>query len=130
MDELGNYMNGSILSIDHESSAQEAAQYMQANHIGSLLVKKFDEFVGIVTDTDLTRKVLGPGLNPDTTEIHEIMTSPLLTMDRFLPIDQANEFMRKNKIRHLVVTESEKIVGVISVRDLVAYYAQSFRMTE
>jgi CBS domain-containing protein len=58
------------------------------------------------------------------------MTSPLLTMDRFLPIDQANEFMRKNKIRHLVVTESEKIVGVISVRDLVAYYAQSFRMTE
>ena len=95
MDELGDYMNSSILSIDHESSVQEAAQYMQANHVGSLLVKKFDEFVGIVTDTDLTRKVLGPGLNPDTTEINEIMTSSLLTMDRFLPIDQAKEFMRK-----------------------------------
>ena len=38
MDELGDYMNSSILSIDHESSAQEAAQYMQANHVGSLSV--------------------------------------------------------------------------------------------
>lgn len=130
MDELGDYMNSSILSIDHESSVQEAAQYMQANHVGSLLVKKFDEYVGIITDTDLTRKVLSPGLDPDATEVAEIMTSPLLTMDRYIPIDQANEFMRKNKIRHLVVTEADQIVGVISVRDLVAYYAQSFRMTE
>ncbi len=51
-------------------------------------------------------------------------------MDRFVQVDQANEFMRKNKICHLIVTEAEKIIGILSIRDLIAYYAQSFRMTE
>jgi CBS domain-containing protein len=62
MDEIGDYMITPVLSIDIDSSVQEAAMFMTANNIGSLLVKKFDEYVGIVTETDLARKVLGKGL--------------------------------------------------------------------
>ena len=130
MDEIGDYMISPILSIDLESSVQEAAQFMVAHNIGSVLVKEFEEYVGIVTETDLTRKVLGKGLNAESTPVSEIMTSPLLSLDCYLPVEEANRFMHKNKIRHLAVTEEEKIVGILSVKDLVSYFSRDFRMQE
>ena len=77
MDEIGDYMVSPILSIDIESTVQEAAQFMVAHNIGSVLIKEFEEFMGIVTETDLTRKVLGKGLNAESTRISKIMTSPI-----------------------------------------------------
>ena len=130
MDEIGDYMISPILSIDLESSVQEAAQFMVAHNIGSVLVKEFEEYVGIVTETDLTRKVLGKGLNAESTPVSEIMTSPILSLDCYLPVEEANRFMHKNKIRHLAVTEEEKIVGILSVKDLVSYFSKDFRMQE
>jgi signal-transduction protein with cAMP-binding, CBS, and nucleotidyltransferase domain len=130
MDEIADYMISPILSIDLESTVQEAAQFMVAHSIGSVLVKEFEEYVGIVTETDLTRKVLGKGLNPESTPIAEIMTSPILSLDCYLPVEEANRFMHKNKIRHLGVTEEDKIVGILSVKDLVAYFSKDFRMQE
>ena len=130
MDDIGDYMISPILSIDKESTVQEAAQFMVAHNIGSVLIKEFEEYVGIVTETDLTRKVLGKGLNPESTSIAEIMTSPILSMDRYLPVEEANRFMHKNKIRHLGVTEEDKIIGILSVKDLVAYFSKDFRMQE
>lgn len=130
MDEIGDYMISPILSIDLESSVQEAAQFMVAHNIGSVLVKEFEEYVGIVTETDLTRKVLGKGLNAESTPVSEIMTNPILSLDCYLPVEEANRFMHKNKIRHLAVTEEEKIVGILSVKDLVSYFSRDFRMQE
>ena len=130
MDEIGDYMISPILSIDLESSVQETAQFMMAHNIGSVLVKEFEEYVGIVTETDLTRKVLGKGLNAESTPVSEIMTSPILSLDCYLPVEEANRFMHKNKIRHLAVTEEEKIVGILSVKDLVSYFSRDFRMQE
>lgn len=130
MDDIGDYMISPILSIDKESTVQEAAQFMVSHNIGSVLIKEFEEYVGIVTETDLTRKVLGKGLSPESTSIAEIMTSPILSMDRYLPIEEANRFMHKNKIRHLGVTEENKIIGILSVKDLVAYFSRDFRMQE
>ena len=130
MDEIGDYMISPILSIDLESSVLEAAQFMVAHNIGSVLVKEFEEYVGIVTETDLTRKVLGKGLNAESTPVSEIMTSPILSLDCYLPVEEANRFMHKNKIRHLAITEEEKIVGILSVKDLVSYFSRDFRMQE
>ena len=117
-------------SIDMESTVQEAAQFMLAHNIGSVLIKEFEKYVGIVTETDLTRKVLGKGLNAESTGISEIMTSPILSLDCYLPVEEANRFMHKNKIRHLAVTEEDKIIGILSVKDLVAYFSKDFRMQE
>ncbi|MCH8312607.1 MAG: CBS domain-containing protein [Nitrospinae bacterium] len=131
LDDIGDYMNAPVLSIAHDSTVQEAAQYMRVSNVGSLLIKEYDDFVGIVTETDLTRKVVGDGLNPETTPIANIMTQPVQSMDRFLPVEEANKYMHKNKIRHLAVTENGKIVGMLSIKDLVAYYAKSsFKMQE
>ena len=130
MDGIDDYMISTVLSIDIDSSVQEAAMFMTANNIGSLLVKKFDEYVGIVTETELARKVLGKGLNRESIGIEEVMTSPFFSIDRYLPIEEANRFMRKNKIRHLRVTEEDKIVSILSMKDLVAYFSKDFGMQE
>ncbi len=131
LDDIGDYMSSPVFSIDHDSTVQEAAQYMRVSNVGSLLIKEFDDFVGIVTETDLSRKVVGGGLNPETTPISKIMTCPVQSMDRFLPVEEANRFMHEKKIRHLAVTEDDKIVGMLSIKDLVAYYAKSsFKMQE
>jgi signal-transduction protein with cAMP-binding, CBS, and nucleotidyltransferase domain len=130
MEDIGDYMSPSVLSVDSEVTVQEAVHYMHANNVGSVLIKEEGEYIGIVTETDLTRKVLGKGLNAETTIITSVMTSPVLSLDRYLPVEEANKFMHKNKIRHLAVTEEDKIVGVLSVRDLVSYFAKDFKMQE
>ena len=123
-------MISTVLSIDIDSSIHEAAVFMTANNIGSLMVKQFDEYVGIVTETELARKVLGKGLNRESIGIEEVMTSPIFSMDRYLPVEEANRFMHKNKIRHLRVTEEDKIVSILSMKDLVAYFSKDFGMQE
>ena len=70
-------MISTVLSIDIDSSVQEAVMFMTANNIGSLLVKNFDEYVGIVTKKELARKVLGEGLHRGSLGIEEAMTSPV-----------------------------------------------------
>ncbi len=131
MDDISDYMSSPVISLDSDSTVQEAAQYMRVSNIGSLLIKDFDDFVGIVTEADLTRKVVGGGLNPETTPISQVMTQPVQSMDRFLPIEEANNYMHAKKIRHLAVSEDDKIVGMLSIKDLVSYYAKSsFKMQE
>lgn len=123
IEEIGDYMSTSVLTIGADTLAQEAAQTMESKHVGSLLVKEGEKYVGIVTETDLTRKMLAKGLNKETTQVREIMTAPLVTIDCHEPLVGANQLMAKKKIRHLGVTENDEVVGLISVRDLVHYFS-------
>ncbi len=123
IEEIGDYMSTSVLTIGADTLAQEAAQTMESKNIGSLLVKEGEKYVGIVTETDLTRKMLAKGLDKETTKVREIMTAPLVTIDCHEPLVEANQLMAKKKIRHLGVTENDEVVGLISVRDLVHYFS-------
>ena len=117
-------MTTSVISIGPDSTVQETAKFMHEKNIGSLLVKENDEYIGIVTETDLTRKVLGGGLDPKTIKVTAVMTAqPIITLDCHQPLTEANAFMAKKKVRHLPITENDKIVGMISVKDLVAFFA-------
>ena len=58
-----------------------------------------------MTETELARKVLSKGLNPENIGVEEAMTSPVFSMDSYLPVKEANRFIHKNKIRHLRVTK-------------------------
>jgi signal-transduction protein with cAMP-binding, CBS, and nucleotidyltransferase domain len=130
LEEIGDYMSSPVMSIDSELTVQEAAQQMHAKKVGSVLVRIHDEYVGILTETDLSRKVVAKNLDPVTTMVSSIMTKPVLSMDRYMPVKEAEEFMKKKRIRHLAVTEEDKIVGILSVKDLVSCYSKSFRMVE
>ncbi len=130
LEEIGNYMSSPVFSIDSELTIQEAAQQMHAKNVGSILVRIHDKYVGILTETDLSRKVVAKRLDPVTTMVSSIMTKSILTMDRYMPVKEAEEFMKEKNIRHLAVTEEDKIVGILSVKDLVSCYSKSFRMVE
>ena len=130
-EEIGAFMSTPVLSIDHIATVQEAGNYMEASNVGALLINEYQDYVGIITESDLSRKVVGANLNPEITKVYEVMSKPLHKMDRYFPVEQANEYMHKHKIRHLAITEGDKVVGMLSIKDLVAYYAKSsFRMNE
>jgi signal-transduction protein with cAMP-binding, CBS, and nucleotidyltransferase domain len=129
MAEMGEFMSSPVLRIDSEGSVQDAAILMEKSHVGSLIVEKYGDDVGIVTERELSQKVLAKGGNPEEMTVSDIMSS-IHSMDRYMPIEEANIYMHKNKIRHLAVTDDDKIVGVLSVKDLVAYYSKDFRMQE
>ncbi len=122
--EISDHMNSPVISLGPDSTVQETAKFMHEKNIGSVLVKENDEYIGIVTETDLSRKVLGAGLDPKNTTITAVMTpQPLFSIDCHLPVTEANAYMAKKRIRHLPVTENGKIVGMISVKDLVGFFA-------
>jgi CBS domain-containing protein len=123
VEEIGDYMTSPVLNVDSEASVKEAAQIMQVRRIGALFVKKGDEFVGIITENDLSRKVVADSLDPATTKVSEIMAAPLHTLDCIEHIEKANQLMAQKKIRHLGVTKNDEIIGILSVRDLVAYFS-------
>ena len=123
-EELADYMSPTVISVESDTTVQDTAQFMHKKNIGSVLIKEKDEYIGIVTETDLTRKVLGGGLDPKTTKVTAVMTpQQIITLDCHLPVTDANAFMAKKKIRHLPVTENDKIIGMISVKDLVSFFA-------
>ncbi len=123
VEEIGDYMTSPVLNVDSESFVKEAAQIMQSKHIGSLFVKKGDKFIGIITENDLSRKVVADSLDPATTKVSKIMSEPIHTLDCMEHVETANQLMAQKKIRHLGVTKNDEVIGILSVRDLVAYFA-------
>lgn len=86
------------------------------------MVTKDDQLVGIVSETDLVRKGMAEGRDLHQEKVQWIMSSPIISIDIDRPASDASDLMSERGIRHLAVTDSGKIVGVISVRDLLRYY--------
>ncbi len=120
---LSVLMKTAIDTIGSDETALDAAQRMADKHIGALFVMEADELVGIITEGDLVRKLLAYQLDPQNLRVGALMNSPLLDIDINRTIRDASERMSAKRIRHLAVTEHEKVVGVLSIRDLVKMVA-------
>jgi signal-transduction protein with cAMP-binding, CBS, and nucleotidyltransferase domain len=108
-----------IQTIDLSASAQAAAQKMAEKKIGSLMVAEEGNFTGMVTETDLVRKVVSYGLVASQIPVGSIMNTPIIDIDINASIQEANKMMATKGVRHLAVTEGGKIVGILSIRDLI-----------
>ncbi len=120
-------------SIGPKVSIASAAKTMRQARVGSLLVKKGKQLVGIVTDTDIVRRAVATGKPLGKLTIEKIMTTPICTIEGSQTVDDAQDMMAELGVRHLGVTKGGSIVGVISVRDLLLHYkryAQSKISTE
>ena len=107
-----------VLKISLRDSAQKAAAVMAEYGVGSLFVEEDGKVQGIVTETDIVRKVVAASLPLSVTTVGQIMSAPLITIDRARSVAEADELMSRHNIRHLAVTEEGRVVGVLSVRDL------------
>ncbi|MFY9270460.1 MAG: CBS domain-containing protein, partial [Candidatus Manganitrophaceae bacterium] len=108
-----------IETIAPGATAQEAARKMDLKKIGSLLVNDHGQYVGIVTETDLVRKVIGYGLSASNVPVGVIMNTPIIDIDISRTLQEANEIMAAKGVRHLAVTEGGQIIGIFSIRDLI-----------
>lgn len=120
-------------AIGPKTSIVSAAKTMRQARVGSLMVKKGKQLIGIVTDTDIVRRAVATGKPLGKLTVDKVMTTPLCTIEGSQPVDDAQEMMGDLGVRHLAVTNGGAIVGVVSVRDvMLSYrkYAQSAISTE
>jgi len=108
-----------IISIVEETSVLDAIKMMAERSIGSLLVMDGDELKGIVTERDYARKVIVKGRSSKSTHVREIMTADVLTASTDQTVNDCMTIMTERRIRHLPVVENGKVIGLISIGDLV-----------
>jgi CBS domain-containing protein len=109
-----------VLEISADASVLEAVQEMVENNVGALLVKDAGEVVGIVTERDYLRRVTLEGRTEEA-PVSEIMSSPLVIATLETTIDGCMALMTDRRIRHVPVVEEGKVVGLVSIGDLVKF---------
>lgn len=110
---------GEIISIVAEASVLEAIKLMADRSVGSLLVMDGEELTGIVTERDYARKVIIKGRSSESTQVGEIMTTEVYTAGNEQTVNECMTVMNDRRIRHLPVVENNKVIGIISIGDLV-----------
>ena len=115
LDNKGHY----VVSVAPEASVFDAIKLMADKAVGSLIVMQDDELVGIITERDYARKVILKGRSSSTTTVAEIMTENVLTTSDSHTVKDCMELMTEKRIRHLPVLEDDRVIGVISIGDLV-----------
>jgi len=122
MPSLARVMRRELKKIAHDKSVREAAKRMSDERVGSLMVEKGGQLVGIVTETDVVRRAVAGGKDLGKITVESIMTSPVATIESMRTVQDAHDMMGDLGVRHLGVTEQGKLVGLVSVRDLLVYF--------
>ncbi len=115
---VSQLMTRDLVTIEAGTSVVEVAKLMKDRNIGSVFVERDGEIVGIVTEPDIVRKVVGADRGPYFIPVEEIMSAPVIGIDERRPVTEAADLMEQHRTRHLAVRRGKTIVGVLSVRDL------------
>ncbi len=122
-------MSTTLFSATPDTSAFDAVEEMYKNKIGALLIKENGDFVGIFTKTDWMHLFLGGDCDPHKVKVGDVMSAPIVTIDKGETLSKATELIEEKKFRHIAVTEEGKIVEMLSVKDLQTYYLQLHEKT-
>ena len=128
MDPVNEYMVKAVKDIDASASVRDAAEKLDSFGIGSLLVKKDTDYVGIVTEQEITRQLVAKNLNPNNTKVGDILNPDIDYIDQEETISHAIAIMREKRLRYLVVRDGKTVVGILSVKDLLAFYEKWFQL--
>ena len=111
--------NRQIWTISKDQSVMQALILMSEKNIGAIIIVDNNDFpIGIFSERDYARKIILKGKSSKDTLLDEVMTKQLITVTRDYKIDQCMEIMNEKRIRHLPVLENKKIVGIISIGDV------------
>jgi CBS domain-containing protein len=108
-----------IFAISPTSPVLDAIRLMAEKSVGALIVMDAQKLVGIVSERDYARKVILKGRSSKDTPVSEIMSSPVLTVAASDTINHCMKQVTEHRIRHLPVVDNQKVVGVLSIGDLV-----------
>jgi CBS domain-containing protein len=112
-------MRKDVFVLSKEATIKDALDLMLENKIGSVIVLEKEKPLGIVTERDILKKVLGEKISLEES-VSKIMSSPIICISSKESVEKAAEIMTENKIKRLPVIENEKLVGIITLTDIVA----------
>ena len=110
---------GQVWSIRPDATVFEALQLMAQKDVGALLVMDGTRLAGIMSERDYARKVILQGKSSQQMPVRDIMTADVVRIDPSRTVEECMSLMTQRRIRHLPVCEGEKLVGVVSIGDLV-----------
>lgn len=123
---INEYMARNVKTISVDATLKELSQSFIDQGVSALIVAEGAEYVGIVSDKRLAREGIAKGLNIETTTVRSIMRAEMLMIESNRPVREAQSMMKTNGVRHLVVTEEGKIVGIVTISDLIRYFSDFF----
>jgi IMP dehydrogenase len=122
--EILDLKGGTVLTIKSSASVLEAIGIMSQANVGALVIQDDDQPCGIFTERDYLRKIALKGRSSSNTLLREVMSAPLITVSTADSSEAAMEIMTTCRCRHLIVTESDRMVGIVSLGDLVKHMLQ------
>ncbi|MFQ5693328.1 MAG: cyclic nucleotide-binding/CBS domain-containing protein [Nitrospinota bacterium] len=112
-----------VVTATLDTPVREISEVMKEKRIGSVFITDAaGKMVGIVTESDVVRKVVASDRIPYVTKASEVMSSPLITIGIEESVYRAQELMDEKRVLHLAVLEKDEIVGMVSIRDLIHPY--------
>jgi len=117
--QLLRHKGGGIYSVDPDAPVLEAIRQMADHSCGALLVMKGDRLLGVISERDYARKVILRGFSSSEIPVKQIMSSPVMTVKPDQNVHDCMQLMTSKRIRHLPVVEHDRVIGVLSIGDLV-----------
>lgn len=115
-----------VYTVRPMATVREAVQLMNEHKIGALVAMEDQRVVGIFTERDVLRRIVGLGADPITTRVEQVMSPEVICCQPDTDLDDASRIMRDRRIRHLpVCSEDGRLLGMISIGDLNAFHASS-----
>jgi CBS domain-containing protein len=118
MTKIRSLMVKKVFTLQASASAYEAVKLMNQNKIGSLVIVRNGETVGILTERDLLERVLEKCKNPKETQVFEVMTNHVITGNPDMEIPEAARLMFENKVKKLPIVEGNALVGIVTLTDI------------
>ena len=108
-----------IFSVEPQASVLDAIRLMAEHHVGALLVMRGQALEGILSERDYARKVILRGRSSADTPVRDIMSTPVLTVSLETSVGECMQLMTDRHVRHLPVVDGARVVGMVSIGDLV-----------
>ena len=105
-------------SIGPSTSVVEAAQLMREGHIGSLPITDDEQLVGMITDRDITMRVVAEAADPNATSVEDVYSRDLISVEPENDLEEALQLMARHQVRRLPVVENGRLVGIVAQADI------------
>jgi len=113
-----------VITVESDEPVTKAVEIMNTHEIGCLIVTKQGKPIGIVTERDLLKRVLAKSRKPEKLKVWQIMSAPLVFGDLIMDVEDTIKFMLKMKIKKLPIVKRGKLLGLVTLTDLVSFQPQ------